>query len=287
MRRAGFHISIAGGLSKVLPRAQRRNCTALQMFTSSPAQWAVKPLDAAQGAALAQSLAAADLHPHFVHAVYLLNLVSPDRVLRGKSVRHLAQELRRAETIGAAGVIFHLGSVGPQGKLAAGVPRLARSLQETRERAENVVPLILENSAGGGGSLGNQLEPIAEAVAGAASAEPLNFCLDTAHAFAAGWPLHTEQGLEGTLERLETALGLERLALLHLNDSLFGLGSHRDRHWHLGRGKLGGKALRRIVNHPRLAHLPLIMETPGTEADDRRNMRLLRKWLGEGGAKPA
>lgn len=253
------------------------------MFTSSPAQWAVKPLDPVASAAFAASLAAADLRPHFIHAIYLLNLVSPDRVLRGKSVRHLAQELRRAKAIGAAGVVFHLGSVGPRGKLAAGVPRLSRSLQETRERAGNALPLILENSAGGGGSLGSQLEPIVDAVAGAASAEPLNFCLDTAHAFAAGWPLHTEQGLEEILEQLETTLGLRRLALLHLNDSLFGFGLHRDRHWHLGRGKLGREALRRIVNHPRLAHLPLIMETPGTEADDRRNMRLLRKWLGEGG----
>ena len=278
MRRAGFHISIAGGLAEVLPRARRRGCTALQMFTSSPSQWAVKPLDPLAGAALAESLALADIAPHFIHAIYLLNLVSPNRVLRAQSVRHLAEELRRAETVGAAGVIFHLGSVGAQGKLAVAVRRLAKSLTEVRARAGNAVPLILENTAGHGGSVGSAIESMAEAIA-TAEAEPLQVCLDTAHAFAAGWPIHTQEGLDATLNNLESGLGLRRLALLHLNDSLFDFGAHRDRHWHLGRGMLGREALRRIVNHPRLSHLPLIMETPGTEEDDRRNMRYLRRWV--------
>jgi deoxyribonuclease-4 len=281
MRRAGFHVSIAGGLGEVLARARARRCTALQLFTTSPTQWAVRPLDPAEGRALAESLAAADITPHFVHAIYLLNLTSPDRVLRGKSVRHLAEELRRAELIGAAGVIFHLGSVGEHGRAARGAARLARSLCEVRQRAGCGVPLILENGAGAGRTLGAMPEQIAEALEASAAAEPLGLCVDTAHAWAAGWPMETPEGLEATLAQLEATVGLRRLRLLHLNDSRYAFGTRHDRHWHLGQGYIGRATLERIVNHPRLSHLPLIMETPGTEADDRRNMRVLRKWIVE------
>ena len=244
MRRLGFHVSLAGGLAQLPPRAVYRHCTALQMFTSSPSQWTQPPLDPAAGRALAAILAGLDIRPHFVHALYLLNLASPDRALRRRSLRCLA-----------------------------------RSLEEARVRAGNAWPLLLENSAGAGGTVGSTLAEIAEILSLAPAAEPLRLCLDTAHAFAAGLPLHTPEGLEEVLTGVDALPGGPRLALVHLNDSLHPFASRHDRHWHLGQGCIGRAALGRIVNHPRLREVSLIMETPGTAEDDRRNMRVLRRLL--------
>lgn len=279
IRRFGFHVSIAGGLAQVLPRARERHCTAVQTFTSSPSQWRLGPLVPEQAAALREGLIAADIRPHLVHAIYLLNLASPDRDLWNRSVRYLGEELRRAALLGAAGVVFHLGSVGPQGRDREGVRRVARALREARARAQVGLPLILENSAGAGRTLGSTPEQIGEIMAQAPEAEPLRLCLDTAHAFAAGLPVHTEEGLEQVLARVEVNMGRSRLALIHLNDSKYPFASRHDRHWHVGQGYLGREALARVVNHPRLRALPMIMETPGTTDDDKRNMRAVRRML--------
>ena len=279
VRRFGFHVSIAGGLGHVLERARERHCTAVQMFTSSPSQWRTVAVDPEAAAALREGLAAADIRPHFVHAIYLLNLASPDQELWRRSVRHLTEEVKRAALVGAAGVVFHLGSVGEGGRVRDGVRRVAKALREVRERAEVGVPLILENSAGAGNTLGGTPEQIGEMMAQAGEAEPLRLCLDTAHSFVAGLPVHTAEGLEETLARVEQAMGRGRLALLHLNDSKYEFGTHRDRHWHLGKGCIGREGLARIINHPRLQALPMIMETPGTVDDDRRNMYAVRRML--------
>ncbi len=279
MRRLGFHVSIAGGLLNLVPRALARHCTAVQMFTSSPSQWGRAPLDPREAMALRRALRQADIRPHFVHAIYLLNLASADRDLWRRSVRHLAEELQRAAMLGAAGVVFHLGSVGEGGRYDRGVRRVAKALAEVRERSQVSVPLILENSASAGYTVGGSLEQIAEIIALAPEAEPLRMCLDTAHAFAAGLPVHTEQGLEEVLGNLQRTVGQRRLRLIHANDSRYPFAARHDRHQHLGQGYLGREAFRRLLNHPRLKRLPFIMETPGTEEDDKRNMRTLRRLL--------
>jgi len=279
VRRLGFHVSIAGGLLNLVPRALARHCTTVQMFTSSPSQWGRAALDPSEAIALRRALREADIRPHFVHAIYLLNLASPDRTLRRRSVFHLAEELQRAALLGAAGVVFHLGSVGAGGSPRQGVRRLAQALQGARQRSQVSVPLILENGAGAGHTMGGSLEQIAEIMALAPEAEPLRLCLDTAHAFAAGLPVHTEEGLEEVLSSVQRTIGLRRLRLIHANDSRYPFAAHHDRHQHLGQGYLGREAFRRLVNHPRLKRLPFIMETPGTEADDKRNMRTLRRLL--------
>jgi deoxyribonuclease IV len=279
MPRLGFHVSIAGSLLHVVPRALVRHCNTLQMFTSSPSQWRRKELDAEQARELRQRLLDRDLHPHFVHAIYLLNLASAEPTHWQRSVDHLTEELRRAEAIGAAGVVFHLGSVGAGGSPRAGVERVARALRQARAESGVDVPLVLENGAGGGNTLGSSLEEIAAIMEKASAAEPLRLCLDTAHAFAAGLPLHTERGLDQIATRLHRLLGRRRLALVHFNDSLGGFGLRRDRHWHLGQGQIGAGAMRRILNHPAWAAVPFLMETPGDVEDDRRNMFRARRWL--------
>ena len=344
--RLGFHISIAGGFAQVVPRAKARGCTAFQVFTSSPSQWARKPIAAEDAAAFRQAVAEAGIDPVFVHAIYLLNLSSPNDVLRKKSIANLAEELGRAEQLGAVGVVFHLGSVGQsvhasigasskrtqheriQGPFAlsptpargarepaetnsldiialssvpaklfvrstgggpvskgerpdiiAGIKRLARSLVEVRRRARSGLPLILENSAGAGSLVGGTLAELAEVIDRASGAEPMRLCFDTAHAFGAGIAVHTREGLDAAFGH---PVIRERLAVIHANDSTGEFGGHRDRHWHVGKGRIGMDAFRRVVNHPLLKDVPLIMETPGNEADDRSNMRTMIRLLGGG-----
>ncbi len=275
----GFHISIAGGISQVLHRAVQRRCTTLQMFTSSPVQWQRPLLAPDECKQFAEKLAARNIGPHFVHAVYLLNIASPDRQLWQRSVDHLAEELRRAELLAAAGVVLHLGSGGAGGSVNDAINRVARALNVAREQAETSLPLILENSAGAGNTVGSTIPQIAGIVGQSQYPEHLQICLDTAHAFAAGWPLHHREGLDKVLEELDTTFGPQRLVLIHANDSRAAFASRVDRHWHIGQGKIGREGFRAIVNHPRLRDMPFIMETPGTEADDLRNMRVIRRLI--------
>jgi len=277
--RLGFHVSIAGGFDRCVERAIIRRCTTLQMFTAAPVQWARNDIGTDEAARFADELARLDIRPHFVHAKYLLNVSSPDLELRAKSVADLCAELQAARTLRAAGVILHLGSVGAEGTIAEGIDRVARALDTACECSPEGPPVVLENSAGQGNIVGARFAEIARIIAATNCPERARVCIDTAHAFGAGYPLHEEDGLERALDEMDATFGLERLALLHVNDSLLPLASGRDRHWHIGRGEIGREAMARIVNHPALLHLPFIMETPGTQADDLSNMRRIRRLI--------
>ncbi len=277
--RLGFHVSVAGGLENAVRAAVRRRCSTAQIFTAAPVQWARRKIPAQEAARFRARLAQLDITPHFVHAKYLLNVCSPDPGLRERSIRDLARELKAAQGLGAAGVVLHLGSVGDDGTVEDGVARVAAAVDRALERVPDGPHLLLENSAGQGNMVGSRFEELAGIVALAGRADRVRVCLDTAHAFGAGYPLHTAPGLRKTLAEADATFGLERLALLHVNDSLAPLGSGRDRHWHIGRGEIGRKGMARILNHPRLRHLPYIMETPGTEQDDLSNMRRVRRLI--------
>lgn len=277
--RLGFHVSIAGGLDKCIQRAIIRRCTALQMFSGAPVQWARPGFTDAEAAAFADGLAERDIAPHFVHAKYLLNVSSPDAELREKSVADLCTEVEIARKLRAGGVVTHLGSVGAHGAIEDGIARVARAVDAACEAVPDGPPVILENSAGQGNIVGAEFEELAAIIAMTRYPERVRCCIDTAHAFGAGIPLHTEEGLEEALALIDATFGIDRLALLHVNDSKVPFASGRDRHWHIGRGEIGREAMTRIVNHPRLVHLPFIMETPGTEADDVTNMRRIRRLI--------
>lgn len=277
--RLGFHVSIAGGLDKCIRRAVMRRCTALQMFSGAPVQWARPGFTDAEAAAFADGLAERGIAPHFVHAKYLLNVSSPDPELREKSVADLCEEVSIARNVRAGGVVMHLGSVGADGAIEDGIERVARAVDAACEAVPDGPPVILENSAGQGNIVGAEFEELAAIIAMTRYPERVRCCIDTAHAFGAGLPLHTEDGLEEALGLIEATFGMDRLALLHVNDSKVPFASGRDRHWHIGRGEIGREAMARIVNHPRLVHLPFIMETPGTEADDVTNMRRIRRLI--------
>ncbi|HQK95073.1 MAG TPA: deoxyribonuclease IV [Armatimonadota bacterium] len=276
-RRFGFHLSIAGGLQNVPARARRTRCDTIQIFTQSPRRWSGPAPTSDAIAAFRQGIAAQGIDPVTIHTIYPINLASADDGLYEGSIDLVAEDLRRAGLLGVPLVNTHVGHARDLNYDEA-LDRVTQALREVLRRADSPARLLLENAALRGTFHGSRFEELAALIEGAGGPERLGMCLDTAHAFASGYPVHTEEGLDETLAALDRTVGLENLYLVHLNDSKSEFGSHVDRHEHLGKGKLGHHALRRIVNHPKLRHLPFVMETP---IDDRRddvgNMRYARR----------
>ena len=274
--RFGFHLSTAGGPSRAAAEARRLGLDCLQIFAGSPRGWKHKPPDEAQAREFRREAAQAGLDPVVVHAPYLVNLASPDRNLRRRSVRLLTSQLRAARSLGAAAVVVHPGSRG-ESSLARGVERTARGVRRALEEAEGPVECWLENTAGGGRQLGGPLAQLAmllEALEGRA----VGACLDTAHAWGAGYRLDGVAPAARFLDRVQALLGLEAVKLWHLNDAAVPRGSRRDRHCRLGRGRLGVEGLRGILQEPRMQDAALVMETPkDSPGADRRNLAFARR----------
>ncbi len=194
-----------------------------------------------------------------------------------QSVRLYREEYARATQLNAQYLVTHVGSHRGEGE-AGGIERVARAMNETLHEAASAVMVLLENTAGSGQGLGYDFEHLAAIRRGVTASDRVGVCLDTAHLFAAGHPIHTPDGLEQVLEAFDRIVGLAHLKLIHLNDSKVPFGSRVDRHWHIGQGHIGSDAFRRIVNHPRLKDTPFILETPKTtEADDRRNLSTVKR----------
>jgi deoxyribonuclease-4 len=281
LMRLGFHILIGGGLQSTVQAALERRCQTLQVFASAPVQWKTRRPDPEENAQFVQARDKYDLQPLFVHAPYLLNLASPDPALIKKSIQRLSFDMRLAHEWQAEGVVLHLGSGGPDTPAGEAVKRVAAALQDVLAETEAPTRLILENSAGQGNIVGNTPEELA-AVVDLTGRERLGLCLDTAHAFAAGYAVHTPEGLDALLQRIDQLLGLGLPRLVHANDVKGALGSNHDRHAHIGKGSIGADGWRVIMSHEKLQHLPFIMETPKQYdtalQDDLRNLRALRRY---------
>ncbi len=289
--RVGIHTSIAGDLTAALESAAELGCNALQIFSSSPRMWPraggvrIAAAEAARFRARREELR---LGPLAVHDNYLINLASPDRVMRVKSIQAFHDELVRAMALGADYLVAHPGS-GRGTPLAEAVTAVVDGLrQAARGLRLGGLRILIENTSGMGSALGWRFEEIAAIVRGCAELN-LGVCLDTAHTFEAGYDIKTEAGLEQTLGLIERTVGLERVCVVHVNDSKTKLGSRVDRHEHIGKGKIGLEGLRRMLKHPRLgprepwglAGRAFILETPiDKPGDDRRNVRALWKLVG-------
>jgi deoxyribonuclease-4 len=274
--RFGFHLSIAGGFSKVFERARKRGCETIQFFSRNPRGWKYGPLDEEEVKAFRSSLPSSGLFPVFLHMPYLPNLASKESKFYTRSVDSLAVELERAEQLGTQYLILHLGH-----RMGASEEEAIDAVCEGIDHAFRVrtspVILLLENTAGQGSEIGSTFEEIGKIIRGVDQNERVGVCLDTAHAFGAGYDLSRKDGLERTLESFDRQVGLSRLHLLHLNDSKTPLGSGADRHWHIGEGHIGLNGFRSLVNHPLLSPLPGIMETPRKDTvEDVKNMRVIR-----------
>ncbi len=277
--RLGVHVPIAGGLQQALVRAERLQCTTMQIFSRSPrggSAPALAPEDAAQ---FDTGRRAAGIEPLAVHGPYIINLASPDVAMWKRSVALYQEEYRRCAQLNAQYLVTHVGSHKGMGE-AVGIERVAAALNRTLEHSASSVIILLENTAGSGQGIGYQLEQLAAIRQGVAQPERVGMCLDTAHLFAAGYAIHTEAGLETLVATFDRLLGLAQLRLIHLNDSKVPFNSRVDRHWHIGEGHIGLEPFRRIVNHPQLTEVPFILETPKTtEVEDQRNLATVRGLL--------
>jgi deoxyribonuclease-4 len=253
-------------------RAAEIGASALQVFSDNPTSWRRRPTLPAELPAFRDRLAAHDLSPLAIHAPYLVNLAGPDADVHRRSVELVVNELIVAAAYGARFVNVHIGSHRGTG-LAAGIDRLADGIRQAFERLDGGAGdtvLVLENSAGGGFGIGATVGELREiTVALEAAGVPwarLGFCLDSAHAWGAGYRIDTPGGVDALVEELDAAIGLDRLLMVHLNDSRSEAGSRTDRHEHIGAGRIGAAGLARLLTHPRLGHVAYYLETPGMEA---------------------
>jgi len=279
--RVGVHTSIAGSLAQAAENAHKIGCTAFQIFSTSPRMWKARPLAPEDVSAMARLRREYGLHPLVIHANYLLNLASPDAALRQRSIAAFREELGRASALGAQYLVLHPGSYR-DATPELGIRTLVRSIREAMQETPahsvrpNAVRLLIENMCGQGNTLGGSFAQIQEILA-LVEGLPVDCCLDTAHCYAAGMDIATPEGLRKTLAEVDAAIGLQRVKVIHANDSRSALGSHRDWHEHIGRGGIGREGFRRIVNDPGLRDKVFILETPVDKpGDDRRNLRTLR-----------
>ena len=276
--RIGAHVSIQGGLHNAVVRAQAIGAECLQIFISSPRSWQPPRHDAEVVRRFRAELAAAALQPLFLHTIYLLNLASNSPPLWRRSVDSLVTCLSWADALGAAGVVTHLGSSASAQREDA-VSRVCQSLCEALQAAPNDIPVLLETSAGMGGAIGNTFAELGTIVRSLAGHERLQVCLDTAHAFAAGYDVTDQVRLEELLAELDDHVGLHRLKLVHANDSKAALGSGVDRHENIGHGLIGEAGFATLLHHPVFQGLPLILEVPGDDRQgpDAANILALRR----------
>jgi deoxyribonuclease-4 len=284
----GAHMSVAGGLTLGIERALNLRTRAVQIFTKNASRWNAKALEAEESAAFRSAWEGSGLAPVIAHGSYLINLASPDPVLRRKSIEGLVDELQRAEALGIEGLVVHPGAHMGSG-VEAGCDRVAESIGIARSLAPAPgVRILLEAVAGQGTTLGRRFEEltrIRDAVeADGGIRDGIGVCFDTCHVHAAGYDLITERGVEATFEEFDAVLGLGTLRLFHLNDSKNERGSRVDRHEHLGRGRIGPVAFARILRDPRFHAVPKLLETPkGADGVvmDRRNLAFLRRLAAE------
>lgn len=279
--RVGVHTSIAGSIENAVHHAKKIGCDAFQMFSANPRGWrTLDPSDEDSESFRAARLKAR-LSPVVVHDNYLINLASPEPAIRKKSIEAFRREIERAVKLKADYLVTHPGSA----KGAATHDAIENCIESLRKSAAglsmNGLTILIENTAGQGSAIGRTFEEVAEIIAGARSDMPMGACVDTAHCFEAGYPIHTPKGLRETIERLDATVGLRNVRVIHANDSKTDFGSHADRHEHIGRGKIGAEAFGRIVRHPKLRSIPFICETPvDRPGDDKRNLRMMRKLAG-------
>lgn len=266
MIRLGLHLSIQGSIDRAVDRGREQGCDTFQMFSRNPRGWTSKRLASHTIEIFRNKLKGSGIFPVFIHTPYLLNLASPKDDVYFKSIEVLKDELQRASELGVPYVVTHLGSHLGYGKMA-GFKRITKAINDSFLSVDNDSILLLENTAGTKNSMGSSFEDIKRILSKIKSSERVGVCFDTSHAFTAGYDLVSQGALEFTLKRLDKVLGLEKLKLVHLNDSKGGLGSKMDRHEHIGMGMIGEKGIRNIL-HSRLGQLPLILETP---IDGRRN----------------
>ena len=257
----GAHVSTSGGIHTAIDRIEAIGGDSVQLFTQSPRAWRPTNHDPANFKRFKERRAEAGIGGVVCHALYLINLASPNDELYEKSVSALLTTMDVACAIEADGVVFHVGSHQGAG-FEAGLERVIPALRRTLEHCSETTWLLIENSAGAGGTIGRSIEELGALYQALDRHERLGICLDSCHLYVSGYDVTKRTELDRVLAALDAAVGLERLRVLHVNDSKAELGSNRDRHENIGEGLLGEK-LGVFLSHPKLQRLPALLEVPG------------------------
>jgi deoxyribonuclease IV len=279
-RRIGIHTSTAGGVSNAAERAWRIGCNALQIFSSSPRQWAPYELGELQCAEMNRLRAKYDLKPLVIHVNYLVNLASSTEVFVQKSMQAFRGEVERALALCADYLVLHPGSFRGADR-EQGLLRTAAAIAASTsglDLAAGGLTILIENTAGSEFSLGGSFEQVAEVIDRLRGIVPVGACIDTCHTHVSGYDIVSEEGLYATLQQLDATVGLSNVKVWHCNDAKAARGSKLDRHEQIGKGMIGKETFRILLNDLRLTHAAFIAETPIVRpGDDRRNIAALKK----------
>lgn len=274
--RIGMHSRLGGGIDKSLRLAAENGCEAVQIFASNPNAWKSSALTSERVEIFRTMTEEFDLRPSVIHTPYLLNLASPDEDIYQKSIHALGDAMHRADQLGAAYVVTHIGSHKGTG-FEAGRKRILDAVSGVLGSAEGTTVLLLENSSGAGDSIGSCIEDLGCLMRDLTQfGQQIGVCLDTAHLWGAGYDVSNSRSIDSVVDEFARNVGLEKLRLLHLNDTKVELGSKKDRHANIGTGHIGEQGFRHIVNHPDLSSLTGIVETPGKEEGEIHDVMILK-----------
>lgn len=282
----GGHLSLGRNPVDVVQSAHDNGFASMQTFASSPGAWKPPVINQAGAAAFVAARERFKVDPLVIHAIYLINLASPDETLVRRSVSSLTATLHAGRMLGAAGVVTHIGSHGGRG-FDAVADQIAANLRGIIGATDGGIDLMLENSAGAGGIIGSDMRELGELVARAGRPKRLKIAIDTAHLCGAGWDFTVPNAAPRLIDEIECFIGLDRLAVIHANDSSQAVGSRKDRHANIGEGHIGREGFRHLLAEPVLRCIPWILETPDMErrVDDLTTLRsLLPQPLIPGGA---
>jgi len=273
----GVHVSTEGKIFDAVERAHKLGCNTMQIFSRNPQRWREKNLAPQDIEEFKQRRAKFKIKPLFIHIPYLLNLASPNPRLYEVSIRAFIEDIQEAGMLEADFIVTHMGSHKDTSE-EEGLNRLSEALNRILENTKNSsVSLLLENTAGSGSWLGYNFTHQQRIIQAIKDKERIGLCLDTAHAFLAGYNIATKAGLEEALSQIDKLAGIDLIKLIHLNDAAGKLNSHHDRHEHIGKGFIGLAGMKRIINHPKLRNKPFILETPKrTDRDDAMNLKTVR-----------
>jgi deoxyribonuclease-4 len=276
----GAHQSIAGGTPRAIERGVEVGCRVLQIFVKNSNRWIGRSIERPEARAFRSAARGANLSRVIAHTSYLINLASPFEVLRRQSIDALVEEIERCRRLGIPDLVYHPGAHGGEGE-AAGVARIAASLDEVFARTSGArVRILLETAAGQGSCVGHCFEHLRDILGAVRSSRRVAACLDTCHVHAAGYDIVTREGWLETIGAFDRTVGLSRLAAIHVNDSKKPRGSRVDRHEHIGRGAIGRRGFVNLMTDARLVAIPKFLETPKDEdtlVQDRRNLAVLRR----------
>ena len=279
MPKIGFHAPIKGGVHNALIVAKDTGCETVQLFSRNPRGWMAKPLTLDDVLLFRKTRKQTRLSPVLIHCNYLVNLATAEDLMLQKSRESFREELERALLLGVDYLVVHPGS--SRGACEAdGISLCATSLKVACKGLKfDSLRILLENTAGQGDCIGHRFEHLQE-IMRLCPELPLGVCLDTAHAFTAGYDIREEDGLEALIQRIRKTVGIKSIRAIHFNDSRAAYNSRVDRHWHIGEGHIGADALRRVARHPKLKHAAFILETPYDDPRaDLKNLTMLRSFI--------